>query len=182
MFASKAQHLRSSVAIKSAPRRKSFSSFKVSARSVNTGIKKTDLKDGKFVFESDTKGRILIQEFMGELYAINNKCPHLGLPLQGKTPLLSATCTKNGGVVCSVHGSGTLFCISFSIHILLIKHHFILIKTTEFDLKTGAALGEWCPKVPTLPVIGKPMAGEPKPAEVYPVSVDENSGEIVLEL
>ena len=119
---------------------------------------------------------------MGELYAINNKCPHLGLPLQGKTPLLSATCTKNGGVVCSVHGSGTCICISFSIRILLIKHHFILIKTTEFDLKTGAALGEWCPKVPTLPVIGKPMAGEPKPAEVYPVSVDENSGEIVLEL
>jgi nitrite reductase/ring-hydroxylating ferredoxin subunit len=154
MFASKAQHLRGSATIKSANSRHSF---KVCAVSVNTGIKKTDLKDGKFVFESDTKGRILIQEFMGELYVINNKCPHLGLPLQGKTPLLSATCTKNGGVVCSVHGS-------------------------EFDLKTGAALGEWCPKVPTLPVIGKPMAGEPKPAEVYPVSVDENSGEIVLEL
>jgi len=85
--------------------------------------------------------------------------------------------------VCSVHGSGALFCISFSIHILLIKHHLIIvIKTTEFDLKTGANVGEWCPKVPTLPVIGKPMAGEPKPAEVYPVSVDENSGEIVLEL
>ena len=66
---------------------------------------------------------------------------------------------------------------------LFIKHHLIiLIKTTEFDLKTGANVGEWCPKVPTLPVIGKPMAGEPKPAEVYPVSVDENSGEIVLEL
>ena len=180
MFASKAQHLRGSATIKSADSRRSF---KVSAVSVNTVIKKTDLKDGKFVFESDAKGRILIQEFMGELYAINNKCPHLGLPLQGKTPLLSATCTKNGGVVCSVHGSGTLFCISFSIHILLIKHHFIiLIKTTEFDLKTGANVGEWCPKVPTLPVIGKPMAGEPKPAEVYPVSVDENSGEIVLEV
>lgn len=114
MFASKAQHLRGSATIKSANSRRSF---KVSAVSVNTGIKKTDLKDGKFVFESDTKGRILIQEFMGELYAINNKCPHLGLPLQGKTPLLSATCTKNGGVVCSVHGSGALFCVSFSIHI-----------------------------------------------------------------
>lgn len=75
-------------------------------------------------------------------------------------------------------------CISFSIRIYLIyKTSFhILIKTIEFDLKTGAALGEWCPKVPTLPIIGKPMAGEPKPAEVYPVSVDENSGEIVLEL
>jgi len=89
-----------------------------SPRSVNTGIKKTDLKDGKFVFESDTKGRILIQEFMGELYAINNKCPHLGLPLQGKTPLLSATCTKNGGVVCSVHGSGT-----FAFHIFKTSFH-----------------------------------------------------------
>jgi nitrite reductase/ring-hydroxylating ferredoxin subunit len=116
--------LRSSVTIKSVPRRKSFSSFKVSARLVNTGIKKTDLKDGKFVFESDTKGRILIQEFMGELYAINNKCPHLGLPLQGKTPLLSATCTKNGGVVCSVHGSG-IFAFHFPfVYILFIKHHF----------------------------------------------------------
>tara|TARA_B110000483_G_scaffold243388_1_gene332924 strand:- start:2291 stop:2827 length:537 start_codon:yes stop_codon:yes gene_type:complete len=115
MFASKAQHLRSSATIKSTNSRHSF---KVSARSVNTGIKKTDLKDGKFVFESDTKGRILIQEFMGELYAINNKCPHLGLPLQGKTPLLSATCTKNGGVVCSVHGSGT-----FAFHIFKTSFH-----------------------------------------------------------
>ena len=85
--------------------------------------------------------------------------------------------------MCSVHGSGALFCICFYRSYLTHKTSFIIvIKTTEFDLKTGANVGEWCPKVPTLPVIGKPMAGEPKPAEVYPVSVDENSGEIVLEL
>ena len=133
------------------------SSLQVHMRAVKTGVKKSDLKDGKFVYEDDAKGRILLQEFMGDVYAINNKCPHLGLPLQGKTPLLSATCSKRGGVVCPVHGS-------------------------EFDLKTGEALGEWCPKVPTLPFVGKPMAGEPKNAEVYPVAIDESTGEIVLEL
>jgi hypothetical protein len=111
--------------------------------SVNTGIKKTDLKDGKFVFESDTKGRILIQEFMGELYAINNKCPHLGLPLQEKTPLLSATCTKNGGVVCSVHGSVRYVVLHFIFHSYLTHktsfHH--LNQNDRVRFKNGRRVG-----------------------------------------
>ena len=181
MFASKAQHLRGSATIKSANSRRSF---KVSAVSVNTGIKKTDLKDGKFVFESDTKGRDLDPRVHGRT-----------LRHQQQVPAFRFTASrKNAVAFCHVHEKRrrrvfrsrfrcVVFAFHFSIHILLIKHHLIIvIKTTEFDLKTGANVGEWCPKVPTLPVIGKPMAGEPKPAEVYPVSVDENSGEIVLEL
>lgn len=108
------------------------------------------------MFDDKEKGRILIQEFAGDMFAMNNKCSHLGLPLQGKTPLFSAECTNKGEIVCAAHG-------------------------TMFKLTDGNVSGEWCPKVPVLPIIGKPMAGEPKKAEVYKVTVSE-SGEIILEL
>ena len=133
------------------------SSLRLYARTVRTGVTQSELKKrgGKFVYDDDAKGRILIQEFAGEVFAINNACPHMGLPLEGKTPLLSATCTDRGGVACPVHGS-------------------------EFDLKTGEPIGEWCPKLPTLPVVGKPMAGDKKRAETYPVSILDN-GEIAFD-
>ena len=133
------------------------SSLRLYARTVRTGVTQSELKKrgGKFVYDDDAKGRILIQEFAGEVFAINNACPHMGLPLEGKTPLLSATCTDRGGVKCPVHGS-------------------------EFDLKTGEPIGEWCPKLPTLPVVGKPMAGDKKRAETYPVSILDD-GEIAFD-
>ena len=138
-------------------RSSSRSSLRVYARTVRTGITQSELKTkgGKVVYDDDAKGRILIQEFAGEVFAINNACPHMGLPLEGKTPLLSATCTDRGGVACPVHGS-------------------------EFDLKTGEPIGEWCPKLPTLPVVGKPMAGDKKRAETYPVSILDD-GEIAFD-
>ena len=38
----------------------------------------------------DGVGAVLLQEFMGDVYAVSNACPHMGLSMQGKTPLLSA--------------------------------------------------------------------------------------------
>ena len=62
-----------------------------------------------------------------QIYAVANNCSHLGLPLQGK--ILSGE--VNGAcIVCPAHG-------------------------TNFDLKTGKVQGEWCPKLPNLPIIGK---------------------------
>ena len=46
--------------------------------------------------------------------------------------------------------------------------------------KTGQPIGEWCPKLPTLPVVGKPLAGDPKSAETYPVSILDD-GKIALD-
>ena len=46
------------------------------------------------VVNVDGVGAVLLQEFMGDVYAVSNACPHMGLSMQGKTPLLSA---KVGG-------------------------------------------------------------------------------------
>ncbi len=41
---------------------------------------------------------------------------------------------------------------------------------TYFDLKTGAVKGEWCPKLPNLPLVGKGPSEKPLPT--YQVRVD----------
>lgn len=75
--------------------------------------------------------------------AVSNKCSHLGLPLVGKTALLQGE-VGGGCVTCSAHG-------------------------TKFDLKTGEPQGEWCPKLPNLPIVGKGPG--PKPLPVYKCDV-----------
>jgi nitrite reductase/ring-hydroxylating ferredoxin subunit len=123
----------------------------------DTGVTREGLRAAekrRVVVELDGLGKVLIQEFAGDVYAVSNKCPHLGLSLQGKTPLLSAT-VEDGAIVCPAHGSA-------------------------FDLKTGAAKGEWCPKLPALPVVGKKYCGEPTAIASYAVSVDE-SGAIKID-
>ena len=103
-------------------------------------------------------GPVLLQEFLGDVYAVSNKCSHLGLSMQGKTELLSCKVKEENGaalVVCPAHGSA-------------------------FDMTTGAAVGEWCPNLPTLPIVGKPFAGEKKPLPVYKVTVDAKSGAISI--
>ena len=64
---------------------------RVHAAFVPSGVTLPDLKEkgGRAVVELGG-GKILIQEFMNDLYAVSNKCPHLGLSMQGKTALLSA--------------------------------------------------------------------------------------------
>jgi len=120
---------------------------RVDAAFVSSGVTLPDLKEkgGRAVVELGG-GKILIQEFMDDLYAVSNKCPHLGLSMQGKTALLSADMRDDGCIVCPAHGSA-------------------------FELQTGEPKGEWCPGLPTLPLVGKPMLGTPAPLPTYDVRV-----------
>lgn len=124
---------------------------------VSSGVTTSDLKEagGRVVVELNG-GKIVIQEFMDDVYAVSNKCPHLGLSMQGKTALLSAEMRDDGCIVCPAHKSA-------------------------FKLDTGEPQGEWCPGLPTLPVVGKPLEGEPAPLPVYEVRVTEG-GTIEIDL
>lgn len=107
---------------------------------------KTDLaaSGGKQVVETSA-GRVLLAEVeTGQVFATSNKCPHLGLPLVGKTALLQGQ-IKDGKIFCPAHGSA-------------------------FDLASGAPKGEWCPKMPNLPFVGK--MGDPAPLPTFESRVD----------
>ena len=99
---------------------------------------------GKAVVELAGK-KLLVAKDGDTVYCSSNKCSHLGISLQGKTPLLQAE-VKNGCVTCSAHG-------------------------TVFRLSDGAVQGEWCPKLPNLPIVGKGPKEAPLP--VYPARVSE---------
>ncbi|KXZ43111.1 hypothetical protein GPECTOR_102g64 [Gonium pectorale] len=103
---------------------------------------------GKQVVEVSGQ-KVLLVDLAGEVVAVSNKCSHLGLPLVGKTGLFQAE-IKDKCVVCPAHG-------------------------TYFDLKTGAVKGEWCPKLPNLPVVGKGPGQKPLPTFQVRVS---DAGEI----
>lgn len=81
--------------------------------------------------------KVLLADLDGEVFAVSNKCSHLGLPLVGKTAMFQAQISDKC-VVCPAHG-------------------------TYFDLKTGDVKGEWCPKLPNLPLVGKGPAKKPLP-------------------
>ena len=124
-----------------------------------TGVTRSDLESNekkRAVVDVDGVGAVLLQEFMGDVYAVSNACPHMGLSMQGKTPLLSAEVGGDCEITCPAHGS-------------------------TFSMKDGTPRGEWCPKLPELPMVGKPFAGEPKGIATYVVSVDETSGEIMVD-
>lgn len=111
--------------------------------------------DGRVVVSTESAGKVLVQESDGEVYAVSNKCPHLGLPLQGRTALLSAE-VKDACLVCPAH-------------------------KTAFSLADGSVQGEWCPGLPELPIVGKPLLGEPAPLPTYEVRVnDDGSIEAML--
>ncbi|KAI8473706.1 MAG: Rieske [2Fe-2S] iron-sulfur domain-containing protein, partial [Monoraphidium minutum] len=99
---------------------------------------------GKLVAELGGQ-RVLIVEDAGEVFAVSNKCSHLGLPLQGKTALFTAT-IKDKCVVCPAHN-------------------------TAFELASGEVKGEWCPKFPNLPLVGK--LGDKKPLPTFKVRVSD---------
>ena len=124
-----------------------------------TGVTRSDLESNenkRAVVDVDGVGAVLLQEFMGDVYAVSNACPHMGLSMQGKTPLLSAEVGGDCEITCPAHGS-------------------------TFSMKDGTPRGEWCPKLPELPMVGKPFAGEPKGIPTYVVRVDETSGEIMVD-
>jgi nitrite reductase/ring-hydroxylating ferredoxin subunit len=93
--------------------------------------------------------QVLLQDVAGTVYAVSNKCSHLGLSLQGKTPLLSAKLDCGDGkspcIICPAHN-------------------------TAFSLATGAVQGEWCPGFPDLPFVGKMKPSAPLPT--FKVLVD----------
>jgi nitrite reductase/ring-hydroxylating ferredoxin subunit len=123
---------------------------------VKSGFSTQDLQDngGRLVANLDGK-KILIQDFMGDVYAVSNKCPHLNLSMQGKTALLSAKMTDDGCIVCPAHGS-------------------------QFKLDSGEQVGEWCPNLPDLPLVGKIGKG-PAPLPVYQTRVTD-SGDIEVDI
>jgi len=100
---------------------------------------------GKKVVET-LAGRILLAEDGGKLYAVSNKCTHLGLPLVGKTALLQGV-IKDGCVTCPAH-------------------------KTRFSLADGSVEGEWCPGFPTLPFVGKLVESKPLPTYALRVLAD----------
>ncbi|GIL56517.1 hypothetical protein Vafri_11858 [Volvox africanus] len=97
--------------------------------------------------------KVLLVELDSTVRAVSNKCSHLGLPLVGKTAMFQAD-IKDKCVVCPAHG-------------------------TYFDLETGAVKGEWCPKLPNLPLVGKGPAQKPLPTFQVRVS---DAGEIEVYL
>ncbi|GAX82006.1 hypothetical protein CEUSTIGMA_g13588.t1 [Chlamydomonas eustigma] len=104
---------------------------------------------GKLVVEVAGQ-KVLFAEVDGAVYAVSNKCSHLGLPLVGKTALFQGKVT-NGCVVCPAHN-------------------------TAFDLKTGEVKGEWCPKFPNLPLVGK--IGDSKPLPTFQSRVTGSDVEV----
>ncbi|KAG2500531.1 hypothetical protein HYH03_001308 [Edaphochlamys debaryana] len=100
---------------------------------------------GKQVVEINGQKVLLVAQG-DDVKAVSNKCSHLGLPLVGKTAMFQAE-IKSGCVVCPAHG-------------------------TMFDLDTGAVKGEWCPKLPNLPLVGKGPAQKPLPT--FQVRVGED--------
>ena len=96
----------------------------------STGVQDFELAaaGGKKVVEINGQ-RILLATVDGTVKAVSNKCSHLGLPLVGKTAMFNGE-VANGCVTCPAHG-------------------------TKFDLTTGAPVGEWCPKMPSLPLVSR---------------------------
>jgi len=90
------------------------------------------------VVEVDGK-RVLLAVVDDQVYAVSNKCSHLGLPLVGKTKMMQGQ-VKDKCIVCPAHG-------------------------TAFRLDNGQVEGAWCPSFPDLPLVGK-MTPE-KPLETY---------------
>jgi len=63
-------------------------------------VEELNAEGGKKVVKIDS-GKVLIREFAGDILAMSNSCPHLGLPLEGK--ILKADYTSTGSIVCSAH-------------------------------------------------------------------------------
>lgn len=107
---------------------------------------KTALNDagGKQVVEVDGQ-KILLALVEDEVFAVSNKCSHLGLPLVGKTAMFQGE-IKDRCVVCPAHG-------------------------TAFDLSSGDVKGPWCPTFPNIPLVGKLTPQKPLPT--FQSRVDE---------
>lgn len=103
---------------------------------------------GKQVVDVNNQ-KVLVVKEGDSVYAVSNKCSHLGLPLVGKTAMFQGQVVDQAGspcIVCPAHN-------------------------TAFDLATGEVKGEWCPKFPQLPLVGK--IGDKKPLPTFQSRVDD---------
>ena len=99
--------------------------------------------------------KVLVASAGGKTYAVSNKCSHLGLSLVGKTALLQGKVGEVGGkqcITCPAHG-------------------------TAFSLEDGSVQGEWCPKLPNLPLVGKLGPG-PSPLKTFASRTVEGTVEV----
>ena len=131
-----------------------------------TGVTVSELKQSdkqRRVVEVNGK-KVLLQYFMDELYCVSNKCPHLGISMQGKTALLSA------GLEAPKREGSKAPCIVCPAH------------QTAFDMESGEVEGEWCPKLigKGVPILGKALEKERKPIEVFKTRVEEMTGSILV--
>eukprot|EP00798_Chlamydomonas_sp_ICE-L_P003678 gene3678-13753_t len=97
--------------------------------------------------------KVLLASVDGSVYAVSNKCTHLGLPLVGKTAMFQGEIADKC-IVCPTH-------------------------KTAFDLATGEVKGEWCPGFPDLPLVGKVVKTKPLPTFESRVS---EAGEIEINI
>eukprot|EP00183_Erythrolobus_madagascarensis_P006857 CAMPEP_0185843842 /NCGR_PEP_ID=MMETSP1354-20130828/225_1 /TAXON_ID=708628 /ORGANISM="Erythrolobus madagascarensis, Strain CCMP3276" /LENGTH=163 /DNA_ID=CAMNT_0028543409 /DNA_START=36 /DNA_END=527 /DNA_ORIENTATION=- len=92
--------------------------------------------------------KVLLKAVDGEVYAVSNKCAHLGLPLEGKV-LKAKYDVQPNCVTCAAHG-------------------------TSFDIKTGEVVGKWCPSLPGFVANLK----KPAPLPTYPCRVVDGKVEV----
>lgn len=78
--------------------------------------------------------QILLVEHDDGVYAFSNRCAHMNLPIEGKTPFINAK-VEEGCLECPWHGS-------------------------NFSLETGEPQGEWCPRMPPIPIMNKKLGNE----------------------
>lgn len=170
--------------------------------------------------------RILVVEDAGSVYAVSNKCSHLGLPLQGKTAMFTATVRGarrrawggrrrgDGGVgggwcwiggrenalgwqsdggrrghqeadqgarIPTMHTHTTPITTQTNHKKQQIKDGCVVCPAhnTAFSLKDGAVKGEWCPKFPQLPLVGK--LGDAKPLPTFGCRVSE-AGDVEVDV
>ena len=99
--------------------------------------------------------KVLVAKAGGKCYAVSNKCSHLGLSLVGKTALLQGKVGEVNGkqcITCPAHG-------------------------TAFSLEDGSVQGEWCPKLPNLPLVGKLGPGK-APLKTFASRVEGGTVEV----
>ena len=118
-----------------------------------------DLPDGQRTVLDTHKGAVIVTNQGGQLYAVNAKCPHLGLPM------------KTGDISPDANGAPILTC----------KFH-----NSKFNLEDGKCV-TWCSGVMGIPgteniagAMGKFGGKEKSPATVYPVEVE--GGQVYVQL
>ena len=119
----------------------------------------SDLPDGQRKVIDTPQGAVIVTNQAGKVYAVNAKCPHLGLPM--KTGAIGPDATGQPVITCKFHNS-------------------------KFNLEDGKCI-TWCSGVMGIPgtekvagAMGKFGGKEKSPATVYPVEVED--GQVYVQL